>query len=78
MSEEAYQLVQLALQKKRQRENTIKIVIHDEEIKCPKCGAGELANPDAPVSEWRFNIKAFKVHDGKRWKSHCLVCDTWF
>lgn len=66
------------MEKKEPETETIKIVVFDGEIKCPKCGAEELVDPTAPISEWRFNIKAFKVHDGKSWKSHCLVCDTWF
>lgn len=43
-------------------------------VACANCGAPEVANPDAPVSEWRFNIRAYRVDD---W-SECRVCGAWF
>lgn len=54
----------------------MKIHIHEGDITCPNCGATELTPESAgkPVSEWQFQIKAFRVDD---W-SHCLKCDCWF
>jgi hypothetical protein len=45
-----------------------------KEVRCPRCGAEEVSNPDAPLMEQRLNIRAFKVHDGKAWRSQCLLC----
>ena len=43
-------------------------------VQCPKCGAYEVANPDAPMAEWRLNIRACKVVDARGSWSQCLVC----
>lgn len=46
-----------------------------EGLTCPRCGAGEVENPTAPVSEWKFNIRAYKVCDAKGvWWSQCWKC----
>lgn len=50
-----------------------KIVITDNLV-CPNCGAGELNNPEAPVSEWRWQIRPHKVADQHGSWSQCLVC----
>lgn len=59
------------------------VTIHVSEVKCPRCGAEELANPDAPLEEQRLNIRGFKVFDNGHWWSQCLVCkdagrEDWF
>jgi len=47
-----------------------------ESLICPRCGAGEVMNPEAPTSEWRFNIHAHRFCDSKGvWWSQCTVCD---
>jgi hypothetical protein len=53
------------------------VVIVDRDLVCPHCGATELTPDSAsmPVSEWRFQIRAFKVKmlDGLWWSHlHCL------
>jgi hypothetical protein len=46
-----------------------------ESLTCPKCGSDEVANPTAPVEEWTFNIRAYRVCDSYGiWWSQCLVC----
>lgn len=50
---------------------------------CPRCGAQEVANPDAPISEWKWQIRAFKVHHHNSWWSECMPCKdrglpSWF
>jgi hypothetical protein len=40
-------------------------------MECPTCGAQEIANPEAAVTDWRWNIKPFRVD---HW-SKCLVCE---
>lgn len=46
-----------------------------EGLECPKCGAQEVENQRAPISEWVFNIRAYRVCDSKGvWWSQCLVC----
>ena len=52
----------------------IEIIVKDS-CDCPICGAPEVANKNAPVKEWRFNVRAFKVIDaqGRAW-SECLIC----
>src|SRR5690606_20601686 len=49
-------------------------VVVVDSVTCPNCGAPEVANGDAPVAEWRFNIRAFRVDD---W-SECVKCGCWF
>ncbi len=41
---------------------------------CPNCKVTELEDCNLPMSEWRCQIRAFKV-DGL---SHCLKCNNWF
>jgi hypothetical protein len=43
-------------------------------VMCP-AGHPEVANPEAPVKEWVFNILANRVGDeAGRWWSQCLIC----
>lgn len=44
------------------------------DVKCPKCGALEM-HPDGSN---RLTIRAHKVHDGKAWRSQCLVCSGYY
>lgn len=43
------------------------------DVVCPKCGAAEMH----PNGEWCL-IRSFKVHDGRRWWSQCLVCAGYY
>lgn len=54
--------------------NTVTITVNMDEIKCPVCGAGELENPDAPIKDWRFNIRSNKVCMKGKWWSQCMAC----
>lgn len=49
-----------------------------EGLTCTNCGAPEVENPDAPVSEWRFNIRAYRVTDEHGAWSECRKCGEWF
>lgn len=50
------------------------ITIGPDLLECPTCGATELANPDAPVLEWIWQIRPNKVHHNGHWWSQCLIC----
>jgi hypothetical protein len=52
----------------------MKIKVIDKDLICPTCGSHELRNPDAPVRDWIFNIKAYKVFNRGKWWSKCCVC----
>lgn len=52
----------------------IKSVTIVDGLTCSNCGAPEVENPEAPVLERRFNIRAFRVDD---W-SECRKCGCWF
>lgn len=52
------------------RGEDITITVETTPLCCPRCGSSEVANPDAPVDEWVFNIRAYRVDDF----SECLVC----
>lgn len=60
--------------------NNIFIRVHNEELRCPRCGSPEVVDNTLPVMQWTFNIRAFRVDD---W-SECLVCkkngirECWF
>jgi hypothetical protein len=42
---------------------------------CPRCGAPHVENPEAPVEEWIFNIRANKVGDENGdWWHQCMKC----
>lgn len=45
---------------------------------CPCCGEGELYNPTAPVSEWRWRLRPNKVESRGVWWSECTDCRLWF
>lgn len=53
-------------------------IIVTDSLTCPNCGAPEVQNPDAPVAEWRFNIRAHRVVDEAGSWSECRACDQWF
>lgn len=55
----------------------MRIIVTDS-ITCPRCGAGELVNPDAPITEWHWQIRPNKVCDDKGWWSQCLVCAGYY
>jgi len=44
------------------------------DLQCPTCGATELANPDAPVADWLWQIRPNKVYHYGNWWSQCLIC----
>jgi hypothetical protein len=48
------------------------------DLTCPTCGAGELNNPEAPVKEWRWQIRPHKVSDEHGSWSQCLVCAGYY
>jgi hypothetical protein len=43
-------------------------------LQCPYCGATEVDDCRKPGSEWKWQIRAFKIDNS----SHCLICDNWF
>lgn len=43
-------------------------------VQCPTCGSGE----QHPSRDDANLIRAFKVHDGRRWWSQCLVCAGYY
>lgn len=43
------------------------------DIKCPRCGNGEM-HP----REHKLLIRGYKVHDSKGWCSQCLVCAGYY
>ena len=47
-----------------------------EECRCPRCGAEgwHPADLGRPILERRVLVRGFKVHDGVKWWSQCLVC----
>jgi cytochrome c-type biogenesis protein CcmH/NrfF len=51
----------------------LRIIVKDE-LRCPRCGAHEVANPDAPLDQQRLNIRGFKVFVNGDWRSQCLKC----
>ncbi len=54
-------------------EPALTIIVTDS-LTCANCGAPEVENPEAPVAERRFNIRAYRVDD---W-SECRKCGCWF
>jgi len=42
-------------------------------ITCPNCGSPEM-HPTLPL----LLIRVDKVHDGKAWRSQCLVCADYY
>jgi len=52
----------------------IEIVIAEAPT-CPQCGAEEVENPDDPMEDWVWHIRAYRVCDEHgRWWSQCLEC----
>ena len=45
-----------------------------KEVQCTECGAEEQ-HPHYPDM---VLIRAFKVHDGVKWRSQCLVCSGYY
>jgi hypothetical protein len=43
------------------------------EVRCPKCGAGEM-HPDGD----KLLIRGFKVYADRHWWSQCLVCAGYY
>jgi hypothetical protein len=52
--------------------NTVTIVVTSS-LTCPRCGAEELENPTAPISDWRWQIRPHKVTDNLGSWSQCLI-----
>ena len=50
----------------------MKIVVNNS-LRCPKCGSPEM-HPDGD----KLLIRGYKVHDGKCWRSQCLVCAGYY
>lgn len=56
------------------------LVIAVREVRCPRCGAGEI-HPDyvdAPIMERKLLIRGFKVCTDNGWESECLVCSGFY